>query len=288
MTAPGLVEQWDDLVRRRAAMAESLGIYRAILQAWEAWSPSGLEPLRWSPDASRDCWKAGTPLLAERGDVVPRAAVEDLLGDVMEALAAAAAGWGVALQRLARAWDRGEVGPADLVPRRGRLVSPSAEAASGLTGDSLGFLAIAALRPALQRLFEECRSHLDSGDWRLGVCAFCGAPPGFVDLTEGGRRQLACHLCGGAWSFPRVQCPFCGADESRDLVRLAAEGRDEGYAIAACRRCRGYVKELDRRARWDGVSALVEDWGSPHLDVVATRQGYWRPAPPLLLLLRTA
>ena len=45
-----------------------------------------------------------------------------------------------------------------------------------------------------------------------------------------------------------------------------------------------YLKELDRRVRWNGGPPAVEDWGSPHLDLVATRAGYWRPVPTLIQL----
>ena len=112
----------------------------------------------------------------------------------------------------------------------------------------------------------------------------CGAPPGFADLLADGRRQLACHLCDTRWTFARLVCPLCGNRTARDFVRLLAEDADEGYAIGACRACRGYVKELDRRLRWNAGSALVEDWGSPHLDLIAHRHEYWRPIPTLIQL----
>jgi hypothetical protein len=48
------------------------------------------------------------------------------------------------------------------------------------------------------------------------------------------------------------------------------------------------MKELDRRVRWNGGPALVEDWGSPHFDLVAHREGYWRPLTPPLELARRA
>jgi len=42
------------------------------------------------------------------------------------------------------------------------------------------------------------------------------------------------------------------------------------------------VKEVDRRQRWNARTSIVEDWGSPHLDLVARRAGYWRAVPTLL------
>lgn len=284
MTAPGLLEQWEDLLRRRADMRDSLGVYREILQTWQGWSPEGVTPLDWTPQVCRERWRRGAPLLA--GDRAPfrKADIEDLVGGAMEVLASAT-DWGPGLQRLAEAWDRGDLEPAALLPSEGRLVSADAERASGLPSDALGVLAIAALRPALQHRLWRCHAVLAPDDWHLGVCPFCGAPPGFVDVVEDGRRRLACHLCGGAWPFAKIRCPFCGADETRDLGRLEPEGRDQGYVVTFCRQCRAYVKELDRRARWDGGTALLEDWGSPHLDLVAVRQGYWRAMPSLLVLL---
>ena len=88
--------------------------------------------------------------------------------------------------------------------------------------------------------------------------------------------------------FPRLRCPFCGHQTAKDLVRLDAEEREEGYFISACKPCRAYVKEVDRRVRWNAGSALIEDWGSPHFYLVASRAGYWRPLPSLIQLARRA
>jgi formate dehydrogenase maturation protein FdhE len=69
------------------------------------------------------------------------------------------------------------------------------------------------------------------------------------------------------------------------MVRLVAEGAEEGYFVEACRSCRGYLKGVDRRQRWNAGAPVVEDWASPHLDVYATRQGFWRATPSLVHLL---
>jgi hypothetical protein len=204
--------------------------------------------------------------------------VEDLVGAVMEAVARAEPSLGAGLQRLAQAWDAGVVTPAMLLPERGRIAADAVVRASGLSADAAGFLAVAGLRPALEALYAPLREHLVEGAWSLGVCPFCGSPPGFIDVIEDGRRRLACHLCGGAWGFAKLRCPFCGVDGAQHLVRLTPEeAREEGYLVSACRECRAYIKEVDRRVRWNAGPALVEDWGSPHFDLVAHRQGYWRP-----------
>jgi len=130
-----------------------------------------------------------------------------------------------------------------------------------------------------------CREHLSDHDWVLGVCPFCGAPPRFSDVADDGRRRLACHLCGAAaWIFTRLRCPFCGNEDTKDLGRLDFEAAaDQGYFISTCTQCRAYLKEVDRRVRWNAGPALVEDWGSPHFDLVAAGAGYWRPAAPVIL-----
>jgi len=186
------------------------------------------------------------------------------------------------LERFVRAWDGETIGPHDLLPAPGRIGS---DAVTRLVrADVAAVIAALVLRPPLDAYFARVRDALSDGDWTLGVCPFCGAPPGFADIVEDGRRRLACQMCGGAWPFSRTQCPFCGSHDTEQQVRLELGAADEGYFIAGCRACSSYLKELDRRTRWNGGPALVEDWGSPHYDVAARRQRYTRPAIALLEL----
>jgi FdhE protein len=186
------------------------------------------------------------------------------------------------LRRVAEAWDHGTIAPAALFPTPGGVGGRVVETIAGSTIDMAALLAYGSLRPALQAYFARARAHLGPHDWALGVCPFCGAPAAFSDVLEDGRRRLACHLCGGGWFFPRTKCPFCASERSQDLLRLEPENQDQGYLIIACGGCSGYLKELDRRVRWNGQSALVEDWGSPHLDLIAHRARYRRPVPILI------
>ena len=281
MTPAKLLEEWTALVGRRPSFREALAPYQTILTAWSRWPADDPVPLQWSADACRQRWERGIPLLAEASPTITASELEFLLGPLIDLLG----GIGVeneALERFAGAWDRGELDPSALLPRRGRIGLASAHEVTGLSQDCLALLAYGSLRPALDRYFSECRPHL--GDWTLGACPFCGAPPAFTDLLEDGLRQLACHLCGGAWRFSRLSCPYCGSPNAEHLVRFLAEDKEEGYAISACQGCHGYLKELDRRIRWNAGSPLLEDWGSPHLDIIARQAGYWRAAPTLLQL----
>ena len=219
-------------------------------------------------------------MLAEAPPSISPDSLEVLLDPALEVLA----GFEEDPREFAEAWDHGEIGPSGLFPERGRIGSIQVQERSQLSQNALAFLAVAALRPTLAEYFAECRDHVADSEWDLGICPCCGAPPGFADLLEDGRRQLACHVCGTSWTFARLVCPFCGSRTAAEFVRLMAEDAEEGYAVGACRSCRGYVKELDRRVRWNAGCGLVEDWGSPHLDLIAHRQEFWRPIPTLIQL----
>jgi hypothetical protein len=280
-----LRDAWGDLLHRRPAFSEALAAYGQILEGWAAWAPPRPLGLELSPARCRASWESDTPLVGEAARVLLAADVETLMGSAMEAVGRVLPDRAPGLQRLAEAWDDGTVSPDALLPSPGQIGATVVERASDLGAEAVTFLAVAALRPALEAVFAPCRAHLSESSWSLGVCPFCGAPPAFTDVVEDGHRRLTCNLCGGAWTFAKLRCPFCGIDGAQHLVRLAAaEAREEGYVVSACRECRAYVKELDRRVRWNGGPPLVEDWGSPHLDLIARRHGYWRPDPSLVVL----
>jgi FdhE protein len=283
----GLAAEWEELLARRTALREPLQFWTSVLSGWLRWKAAGPVPLRWSPQACEERWDRGVALLAECDPEIPRDAVEELLGPVMELLASHAWETAEAFQRLAEAWDRGEIGPAALLPRPERDPLAGLSQQFGLSVSVAAFLGPVALRPALEAYFEEVRA-LPEGAWRRGTCPWCGGFPAYGDLIEDGRRRLSCPLCGGTWIAPRLRCPFCETSESRDFVRLVAEGSEEGYFVEACRGCRGYIKGVDRRQRWNAGSPLVEDWGSPHLDLYASNEGYWRPTPCLAHLVPRA
>lgn len=285
MTSPyaPLLLEWEEALGRRREVADSLALWTTLLEGWTRW-PSGLvAPLPWSALECRERWERGAPLITEAEPELPREPIEEMVGPVMERIADAAPDSAPALQRFAEAWDGGAVGPRDLLPAAGKEGAAAREERLGLGGTLPGFLALAGLRPALEAHFSACRE-VPEGIWLPGVCPWCGGLPAYGDLVEDGRRRLSCHLCGGTWIAPRLRCPFCENWESRDLVRLVGEGTEEGYFIEACRACHGYIKGVDRRQRWNAVSPLVEDWVSPHLDLYAAREGYWRGTPSLVQL----
>jgi hypothetical protein len=277
---------WAEMLERRRPLASTLLPYAALLERWAL--ATGAPARAWSAAECRDQWKRGLPLAAITPPPLAHPDVEDLLGGAMEQVATLDSARASALQRLAAAWDAGAVTPASLLPTREGIGDGAAEAQSGLDAATVAALACATLRPALETWLAGAREHIDGATWGRGVCPFCGAPPGFIDVIEGGHRRLACHFCGGAWGFAKLRCPLCGVEGTEPLYRLRAEGADEGYVISGCRQCRGYLKELDRRERWNGGPPVLEDWATPHLDLIARRAGYHKPVPSLLDLLAPA
>jgi Protein involved in formate dehydrogenase formation len=279
-----LLAEWRALLERRASLREALAPCEPVLEAWAGWSDQSPPPLPWTTEECHLPWGKGEPLLTRAQPELANADLEKVLGPALDALAAAGVE-GEALQSFAVLWDSGAITLRDLLPAPGRLGAGWLPERTHLSLESVGFLAVAALRPVLTRFFAGCRPHLEPGLWGRGACPFCGAPPAFAEIPEDGQRRLACHACGAAWIFSRTRCPLCGTLDISQLIRLVPEGlQEEGYAITACKGCGGYLKELDRRVRWNAGSALVEDWGSPHLDLVARRAGYWRPIPVLVTI----
>jgi FdhE protein len=275
-----LRDDWADLLQRRSALFESLVPYGPIVDAWAQWEPSGAAPA-WDRQECDACWRRGVPLLAEFPVAIERDAIEDVVAVAMEAVTAVRPEEAAGMRRLADEWDAGRLGPEAFLPSRG-AVGAAAARQLAMRPAVVAFLAYAGLRPALEWALRDARALAVEGVWTLGVCPFCGAPPGFGDVVEDGRLRLTCHLCGGGWIFSRARCPLCGAEASGDLTRLEAGGADEAYFMAACIKCRGYVKQVDRRQRWNARMAIVEDWGSPHLDLAARQAGYRRPLPTVL------
>jgi FdhE protein len=275
-----LTPAWLDLVKRRSTLAGVLRVYGPLLQAWAA-QPVSLTVPALTCEGCASGWRNGVPVIAQRAPELPLALVESFLEPALAAVLSVRPDLELAVRRFTEAWDAGAVGPRDLWPARGRVGSVPPEI---LDDSVVAFVAQASLRPLLERWFAPVRDCPLEG-WALGVCPLCGAPPTFADILEDGRRRLACGVCGSGWGAARLWCPFCGNDRSGDLLSLQpGVMSDQGYTIQGCGQCRGYLKELDRRVRWNGGPALIEDWGSPHLDVVAARAGYWRPIPTLVTL----
>jgi len=211
--------------------------------------------------------------------------LEPLLVPVLDELTAIGEEEAEAVSRFAEAWDARRLTALALLPGIRKEGDETPFDVLGISPDLLSFVTYLGFRPALEAYFADVRGHFSPDYWDAGVCPLCGAPPSFGDIGEDGKRWLYCALCGGRWTIGRLRCPFCDNRDAKTLTRLAAEGPEEGYLVEACDVCRGYLKGVDRRVRWNAAAALIEDWGTPHLDLIARRKGYWRATPSLIQLV---
>ena len=276
--------EWEDLLSRRPSFRPTLAFYEPIIDAWERFDSTRMSPLGWSAEECRDRWKRGVAILAEAPPAFDRESLGALLGPALEALAGLGDEAAEAMERLAQAWEDGRLQPEALLTGIGEKMRRSLAEELALSPDFLAFLAYAALRPPLEAYLSRARQAFADQYWDSGHCPFCGVLPAWGDIREDGKRWLCCTLCGGEWTAGRLRCPFCDSRNAKALTRLSPEGAEEGYLIEACDLCRGYLKGVDRRVRWNVGSPLVEDWGNPHLDLIARRRGYWRPSPSLVQL----
>lgn len=279
-----LAAEWEDLLTRRPAFQDSLHLFGVVLDAWGRWAPPGIPVLGLDQDECRRRWHAGVAVIVSSPPAFDRDSLEPLLAPVLQELAALGEEEAQAVSRFAEAWDDGRLAPESLLPGLSGEGRRRESEALGISADLLSFITYVGLRPPLEAYFGRVQPLFSPDLWDAGACPFCSAPPAFADLADDGKRWLSCALCGGRWSIGRLRCPFCDNRDARTLTRLAAEEQEEGYLIEACDVCRGYIKGVDRRVRWNAASALIEDWGTPHLDVIARGKGYWRATPSLIQL----
>jgi FdhE protein len=94
---------------------------------------------------------------------------------------------------------------------------------------------------------------------------------------EGGCRLLYCQLCGSAWRYMRVKCPFCCSEDQKKLKFKAEE--KSPYRIDLCEQCGRYIKTIDERRTGGDRGEIIptaEDLASFYLDIVAENEGYVR------------
>jgi len=178
------------------------------------------------------------------------------------------------LRAAARPAGQAAEGPGVL---RGILTSDYSELAQAAREDQgvaqvLNLVLRLALRPALLAAAAAARRQEDLEGWSFGHCPVCGSAPGLAELSgEGGKRTLHCSLCETAWSYPRLQCPFCESQEPGNLGYLKAT-EEEGIQVDVCSACGQYLKTLDLRRLAGPIILPLDDAATWHLDLVARKE----------------
>jgi hypothetical protein len=186
-------------------MGDALALWTSVLDGWRSWDDPGVTPLRWSAEECLERRERGVPLLAEAAPAIAPESLEELLGPLMERLAAAGPDDALALGRFAAAWDAGTIGPVSLFPTSGKDAAAALQDEAGLPVHLAGFLAHAGLLPALEISFSRVRTLPRAAG--TGALPLCGGLPSTA--TCRGQQAAAVLPSCGAWTAARLAIPFC-------------------------------------------------------------------------------
>jgi FdhE protein len=140
-------------------------------------------------------------------------------------------------------------------------------------------LAQSALKPTLRAWCGELAPLVKTaGAWERACCFICGAPASLGELQGNEQaRHLRCGQCGADWPIRRLQCIYCGNEDTSLLGVLFPEGRRENVRVDVCDKCHGYLKVVARFAPSSPEDLAVEDLSTLFLDCLAQERGYRRP-----------
>lgn len=134
----------------------------------------------------------------------------------------------------------------------------------------LGDVVTLTVRPFLARAAEVLQQRAPVDGWARGTCPVCGGPAVFGVLPSAGGRLLVCGRCLCRWPFEPRTCPHCRATEGQRAF-AAFEGR---YQVAACDRCKRYVKAIDVRRAGRPLFLALDTVATLAFDQALAAQGY--------------
>ncbi len=153
-----------------------------------------------------------------------------------------------------------------------------AHLSDSLPAEILVFLVKNTLTPLVEEYSERVVPSIDLDSWERGRCPVCGHPPGLAELKKtpsGRQRYLFCSLCHTPWPFQRLKCPFCEKTEEKETEYLSFPD-EENYRVDICNSCKSFIKTVINNNA--GLSPVLLDWSSQHIDVSAIQRGYKRVA----------
>jgi len=277
----------DAAAAERADFRERIAFYKAVVTyLFERRSAVGAEPREIGVEEARLRLAEGFPLMdLLRLDPDIGAAAETFNG----LLDIAAGATGLDEETIGRLRRRG-ADPGSLSGLLGDFLrdAGSGERSAAPVGDeeNLSFLLHVTLRPLFERHAQAYGGFEGLEAWDRGVCPICGGLPALETFAgEEGKRVLHCHRCGHAWGFRRVRCPFCDNTDHEKLRHMRFDPLP-AYRVDVCDACRCYIKGVDTRHTQEEPIPEVEDLLTPHLDLLATREGFRRKSANSLGLWR--
>jgi FdhE protein len=200
-----------------------------------------------------------------------------LLNDVFTQVTATFADYHDLFDELPQSLEQSKL-PTSLSKRVLRAWFKKARLPSTIAVDSNEYLLLeailhATLKPFLVSHAKTLISLVNQERWRRDYCPVCGGKPDFAFLDkERGARWLLCSRCDTEWLFQRLQCPYCGTDNQKDLSYFTD---DEGiYRLYVCEQCHKYIKAIDLRATKTEVLASLERLLTLDMDRQAQEKGY--------------
>ena len=221
--------------------------------------------------------QGGFPLLSPDDLTVDAAVCGRFLHGALDVLKQTGKAGDEALDAITAALESGQLELPALfrsILERNRAVIDDVSSMIGVPAPLMEYVCEIPLKAALEQFAagiqpEECDA------WQEGYCPVCGSRAGMAELSgEEGKRHLCCSACSFRWSFKRLQCPFCGNEDSEKLAYFVAG--DGPTRVDSCKVCSRYIKTRDSRKGNADVPLDVEDLLTMHLDLLAAREGLER------------
>jgi len=164
------------------------------------------------------------------------------------------------LQEIAKAWYEGS------------SLSPWATRYS-IEEEVLAAVIHCAIKPFLTAQAKAIRGLVDQEHWRRRCCPVCNGKPdfGFID-KEKGARWLLCSRCDTEWLFQRLECPYCGTTNQKELAYFTDD--QELYRLYICQKCRTYLKTIDLRKTETEILLPLERVMTVDMDRQGQEKGY--------------
>lgn len=273
-----LIEKIDRIMQQRPMYQEALSVYRGLLGFVDEVQPG----ITYEPgDASVRELKAreGFPLFSREHLPIDQEHAVMLFQRLLEHLSSMKRKDSEALEKAVKRardnpdWVRDVIG-AFLSGDETRTATLAQEVA--LSPMVVMFVAHMALQPSLRSLRQSAAEEIGDYTWSYAYCPLCGSPPDMAYFNDEGKRFLHCGLCGHAWNYQRLTCPFCGEQRAEQLGYFTSE-EEKGYRVDFCKKCKHYIKTLDMRVVESPAPLEVENLITLHLDMLAHNQGFKAP-----------
>lgn len=275
-----LKEQIPRLKEQRPAYKEILNFYEKVVEEQERVRPSiNITPLKIKDDLSALQMKEGFPLLNKEDFPLDLASSIELFQSLCHIGKEATSMMKEDIQKIEDAIKDEKLYLDELLRKHS---NPDYQ--NKIIEDTkfnrmiLNYLIHMSIQPSIHANVEKLKGYVDLKNWLKGYCPICGSYPQMSLLRGEGQRFYLCSFCGFEWPGERLKCPFCENKEHESLHYYFVEGQ-KTYRIDTCDKCKQYIKTIDVRELDHEPDLTLEDITTVHLDILASKNGFKKPAP---------